>query len=49
MFFILYVSERLSLSVGTSGRGSGIAFRGGNAISLSNHGDGNEATFSTAR
>ena len=49
MFFILYVSKRLSLSVGTSGRGLGIAFRGGNAISLSNHDDGNEATFSTAR
>ena len=32
MFFILYVSKRLSLSLGTCGRGSGIAFRGGNGI-----------------
>ena len=48
MSFILYVSKRLNLSVGTCGRGSGIAFRG-NAISLSNHDDGNEASFSTAR
>ena len=46
MFFILYVSKRLS--VGACGSGSGIAFRG-NAINLSNHDDGNEATFSTAR
>ena len=48
MFFILYVSKRLSVSVGACGSGSGIAFRG-NAISLSNHDDGNEETFSTAR
>ena len=47
MFFILYVSKRLSVSVGACGSGSGIAFRG-NAISLSNHDDGNEASFSTA-
>ena len=49
MFFILYVSKRLSLSLGTCGRGSGIAFRGGNAISLSNHDDRNEARFKIAK